>query len=74
MHYQTATNAWLLQGKLPFKAKDQNGLCKAIIKGSFDPLPDFTSAECRDLIRRMLTVSAVSNGTLLCVVSSWALQ
>ena len=57
----TTTSAWLLQGKLPFKAKDQNGLCKAIVKGSFDPLPDFTSPECRDLIRRMLTVSAVSD-------------
>ena len=63
-----------MQGKLPFKAKDQNGLCKAIVKGSFDPLPDFTSPECRDLIRRMLTVSAVSDCTLLSVMLCWAQQ
>ena len=47
----------LLQG-----ANNQE-LCKRIVKGKFD-CPSFMSAECRDLVRRMMNVDAVKRITI----------
>jgi len=49
----------VVQGKLPFKAKDQSGLFKAIVKGAYDPLPDTCSAPLKHIMKGMLVVSPV---------------
>lgn len=48
------------QGRLPFKAKDQSGLFKAIVKGVYDPLPDSCSASLKHIMKGMLLVNPVS--------------
>ncbi|GFR43165.1 hypothetical protein Agub_g4214 [Astrephomene gubernaculifera] len=49
-----------LSGNLPFKGTTQATLFKAIQRGVFDPLPTHVSAECKDLVRRMLVVDPSS--------------
>lgn len=49
-----------LQGRLPFRAKDQSGLFKAIVKGVYDPLPDSFSAPLKHIMKGMLMVNPVS--------------
>ena len=49
-----------MQGRLPFKAKDQSGLFKAIVKGVYDPLPDSCSAPLKHIMKGMLMINPVS--------------
>jgi hypothetical protein len=39
----------------PFQGGSNQELCRKIVKGRFD-CASFMSSECRDLVRRMLTV------------------
>lgn len=45
-----------LSGQLPFKGTTQQALFKAIQRGLYEPLPAHISSDCKDLVRRMLTV------------------
>jgi hypothetical protein len=51
-------------GYFPFQGSSNQDLCRRIIKGKFD-CPSFMSADCKDLIRRMLTVEAIKRCSLL---------
>ena len=51
---------WHVQGRLPFRAKDQAGLFKAIVKGVYDPLPDSFSAPLKHIMKGMLMINPVS--------------
>lgn len=53
----------LVQGRLPFRAKDQAGLFKAIVRGVYDPLPDSFSAPLKHIMKGMLMVNPVSFST-----------
>jgi len=58
-------------GYFPFQGSGNQDLCKRIVKGKFE-CPSFMSAECKDLIRRMLCVDAAKRATLPeCQQHSW---
>mmetsp|Transcript_8939 Transcript_8939/g.20440 ORF Transcript_8939/g.20440 Transcript_8939/m.20440 type:complete len:652 (-) Transcript_8939:590-2545(-) len=44
-------------GYFPFQGSSNQELCRRIVKGKFD-CPSFMSQDCKDLIRRMLTVDS----------------
>lgn len=50
-------------GYFPFQGANNQDLCKRIIKGKFE-CPTFMSAECRDLVRRMMNVDATKRITI----------
>ncbi|KAL3139143.1 hypothetical protein ABBQ32_005928 [Trebouxia sp. C0010 RCD-2024] len=54
-----------LKGRLPFKAKDQSGLFKAIVKGVYDPLSDSCSAPLKQIMKGMLMVNPAERITML---------
>ncbi len=51
-----------LQGKSPFKGPNMAAIVKAACKGVYDPLPDYISSDCKDLLAGLLTVNPVSVG------------
>lgn len=53
-----------LSGQLPFKGPTQAALFKAIQKGTYEALPGHISADCRDLVRRLLIVSPEQRATM----------
>ena len=57
---------WHVQGRLPFRAKDQAGLFKAIVKGVYDPLPDNFSAPLKHIMKGMLMINPVSSSSHTC--------
>lgn len=44
----------MLMGEVPFKGSNQASLFKSIVKGAYTPLPTTFSANCRDLLTKML--------------------
>ncbi|KAK9815615.1 hypothetical protein WJX72_006892 [[Myrmecia] bisecta] len=54
----------LMQGHLPFKAPTQSGLFKSIVAGTYAPLPEAASPECRNLVAKMLTGNAEKRITM----------
>lgn len=64
---------WHVQGRLPFRAKDQAGLFKAIVKGVYDPLPDNFSAPLKHIMKGMLMINPVSSSSHTCPCHTLAL-
>lgn len=53
-----------LTGKLPFQGTSSALLFKAIQRGVYEPLPANISADCKDLVRKMLTVDPAARITM----------
>jgi len=50
-------------GYFPFQGSSNQELCRRIVKGKFD-CPSFMSQDCKDLIRRMLTVDSMKRAQI----------
>jgi len=58
-------------GYFPFQGSSNQELCRRIVKGKFE-CPAFMSADCKELVRRMLTVDATKRATLQeCQEHTW---
>ena len=62
----------MVSGHFPFQGQNNQDLCRKIIKGKFE-CASFMSAECRDLVRKMLQVDPVKRISLPdCMQHAWA--